>query len=85
MNTVDTILNKLEELKTELKASEQRTQENIEKSHKELKDTLEEHDRRIKAKESFPTPPYNTLLQQPNVITQGSVSNPKWGKRSIFG
>ena len=60
-------------------------QEKIQTKLKDIDKTQEETDRRLKAKETFPTPPYGTSPQQTNVVTHGSVSSPKWGKRSIFG
>lgn len=71
-----------------LESSQKEVSEGVEKIRQKLKDMdgeLEEIDRRLKAKESFPPPPYGVSPQQSNVVSRGSVSKPKWGKGSIFG
>lgn len=48
-------------------------------------ESIEDLKRRFKAKETFPTPPYNNPPKPAQVVVQGSVSKPKWRNRSIYG
>lgn len=54
-------------------------------SQKNMEERIDKLDWRLQAKESFPSYPFATLPEQRRVVTQGSVSKPKFGKRSIFG
>jgi hypothetical protein len=74
----------MEEMQQSMKKMQQNMKE-MKKEMKDIKSAQEQFDWRLKAKETFPAPPNAAPPQQANIVTQGSVSNPTWSKRSIFG